>query len=141
MAPHICHKMVIRVKTPHTSTILGMSNINLEFETVASEFAKPTREDFLDGVVEFDYAQSPFNRVFSMLRQMMQLEENAGDRPTLRPLFLNVKTYSGFSHPYSSWAGPLRNMVVSVHIVYILDEYVLTSTSVFCFLTQISVSR
>ena len=80
MAPHIYHKMAIKVKTL-TLTIFGTSNINLEFETVASEFAKPTREDFLDGIVEFDYAQSPFNRVFSMLRQMMQLEENAGDQP------------------------------------------------------------
>lgn len=60
----------------------GLSNVNLEFEAIAANFVKPTREDFLDGTVDFNYTQNPFWNVFSMLGQMMQLEEEAeGNQP------------------------------------------------------------
>lgn len=36
---------------------------------------KPTVNDFLDNTIEFDYTQSPFYSVFSMLGGIMQMEE------------------------------------------------------------------
>ena len=79
------HISAARWRSRQTPTCLfhsGLSNVNLEFEAIAADLAKPTREDFLDGTANFNYTQSPFWNVFSVLGQMMQLEEEAeGDQP------------------------------------------------------------
>lgn len=67
--------------TPTRIFHFGLSNVDPEFEAIAAGFTKPTIEDFLDGTIEFDYTQSPFWNVFTMLGQMMRLEEEAGDQP------------------------------------------------------------
>lgn len=54
---------------------LCVTKIDLEFKTISAEFVKPTVNDFLDNTIEFDYTQSPFYSVFSMLGGIMQMEE------------------------------------------------------------------
>lgn len=83
----------VSIHIPLTSSFL--SNINLEFEAIASEFTKPTIEDFLDNTIGFDYTQSPFYSVFSMLGRIMQLEEEQyGDQLSSRQFQLS-KYFTG----------------------------------------------
>ena len=47
----------------------------LELETIAAHFAGPEKESIVDGTVWFDYKESPFWSVFTILRDTMKLEE------------------------------------------------------------------
>ncbi|KAJ9211908.1 hypothetical protein DTO166G4_6436 [Paecilomyces variotii] len=82
------HRDLLRVKEDQVSSerLVGSTYLpqdgDQEFEAIAADFAKPTREDFLDGTILFNCRESHFWSVFDMLRPMMRLEEEAeGDQP------------------------------------------------------------
>lgn len=75
------HRDLLRVKEDQVSSeeLVGSAYLpqdgDQELETIAALFAGPEKESVVDGTVWFDYKESPFWSVFTILRDTMKLQE------------------------------------------------------------------